>query len=58
MEHLKNKISSLGIKQTWLAEKLGVSSAQLSYWLNETRPIPKDKETELKNILSKLEAIV
>ena len=50
MIEIKKQIQDLGLKQIWLAEKLGVSPAILNYWLQETRPIPDDKKKELKEI--------
>lgn len=36
-EYTKNKLHDLGMKQTWLADKLGVSSQHLSNIVNGTR---------------------
>lgn len=47
----RNKIKEKGLKQKWVAKKLGVSQTMLSYYLNETRPIPDNLETELKILL-------
>jgi transcriptional regulator with XRE-family HTH domain len=42
---LKDWIASRGIKQKWLANKLGVSEVSLSNWCNgKTKPNPEHLE--------------
>ena len=49
---IRKKLTYWGIKQQWLADKLGVSKTLLSFWLSGTYPIPDDKLKEAKSILS------
>ena len=34
-------LKALGIKQTWLAERLGVHKSTVSHWTTGAAPIPK-----------------
>lgn len=44
---LKKVLRSKGVKQKWIAEKLGVSEVTLSNWVNEKA---KPTETHLKKL--------
>lgn len=37
--------------QVWLARKLGVSEAIVSYWLNGEKPIPQKRQREISLVL-------
>ena len=47
----KEKISEKGLKINWIAKKLNISQTLLSFYLNDVRPIPMDREKQLKEIL-------
>jgi len=51
---IKLKMDTWGIKQKWLADRLGVNTANLSYWLSGTVDMPPDKVKQAKEILRKL----
>ena len=48
---LKRLIDEKGIKQSFIAKKLGVSRALITQWINEGRPIAERHLPELKRIL-------
>ena len=48
----KQQIKDKGLKQSWIAEKLGISDAMLSLFLSGERNFDLDKENELKKILN------
>ena len=52
---LKERIKNAGLKNSKIAEKLGVNPVVLSYWLNGTRPMPDDAKERIKRICSKAE---
>lgn len=54
---MKERIEKIGLKKDKIARLLGVSNVTLSYWINETRPIPPEKEDELNKLLLKYESI-
>ncbi len=45
MTILKQLIQSKGMKQKWLAQKIGVSEVTLSNWVNG-KAVPKEKHLE------------
>lgn len=49
---LRTLIDSRGIKHSWLARRLGRSSAWLSHILSGKRRLPADKAEELARLLS------
>lgn len=49
---IRGKLKHWGIKQQWLADKLGVSKTLLSFWLTGVYTMPEDKLKEAKDILS------
>ncbi|MFW6047370.1 MAG: hypothetical protein ACOCP4_06275 [Candidatus Woesearchaeota archaeon] len=51
---IKEKLNAWGIRQQWLADKLGVHKVTLSLWLTETQDMPEEKVREAKKILSKI----
>jgi DNA-binding transcriptional regulator YdaS (Cro superfamily) len=50
-KELKRLLRMGGIKQTWLADKLGVKKAQVNQWVNEVCTIPDKYVIEIKNLL-------
>ena len=48
----KKAIKEKGVKQTWLAEKIGVSDTLLSLYLSGERNLSTEKEAMLKGLLS------
>lgn len=48
---LKSIIQERGIKQSWIAEKLGVTRALINQWVQGTTPVPDKHKIELKRIL-------
>lgn len=52
-KELKQIIESRGIKQTWIAKKLGVSKALVNQWVKDKTPIAENQKIELKSLLSK-----
>ena len=48
----KKSIQNKGLKQNWLAKKLGVSESLLSMFLKGNRNLSPEKESMLKGILS------
>lgn len=44
-------IKDKGIKKYFLAKQLGISNVLLSYYLNETRPMPEHISVKLKGLL-------
>jgi ParB-like chromosome segregation protein Spo0J len=44
-------INDRGIKQTWIAKKLGLSRQTLGKYLNGDRTLPIEIEDKLKNFL-------
>ena len=49
---LEIKLKEKGIKQKWLAEKLNVSPAMISYWVKGQYQIPEIKKEHLKKLLA------
>ena len=49
--NFQEKIKEKGLKKSWVAEKLGISSTLLSFYLTGVRQIPEDRIKELKEIL-------
>ena len=47
----KEKIQEKGLKIKWIADKIGISNVMLSYYINNTRPMPDDIEKQLNLIL-------
>ena len=47
----KIAIKEKGLMIKWVAAQLGISNVTLSYFLNNTRPMPQDIEDKLKEIL-------
>jgi len=52
-KELKEIIESRGIKQTWIAKKLGVSKALVNQWVKNTTPIAENQKIELKSLLNR-----
>ncbi|MBI9070325.1 MAG: helix-turn-helix transcriptional regulator [Melioribacteraceae bacterium] len=50
-EEIKSLISSLGIKQSYIAEKLGIKKQTLSYLLNESTKFDDELYDKLKEII-------
>ena len=51
-KELKSHIEQRGIKQSFIAKKLGVSKALVSQWVKGTTPIALSKQIELKSLLN------
>ena len=47
----KEQIKNKGLKQKWIAEKIGVSEAMISFVLKGERSLSQEKESELKKLL-------
>jgi predicted transcriptional regulator len=54
IREIKGKLWHWGIKQQWLADKLGVSKSLLSLWLSGTYDMPQDKVNEAKDLLKEI----
>lgn len=50
--NIKKKIENRGLKQKWVAEKIGVSEAMLSLYLSGERNLSIEKEKMLVGLLS------
>lgn len=51
-KEFKNAIISRGIKQSFIAKKLGVSKALVNQWMKDKTPIADRHKIELKSLLS------
>ena len=49
-EKLKEAIQNSGLKQKFIADKLGVSEISISYWVNGTRNPSRDHVRNLAKI--------
>lgn len=49
---LKLLIKDKGIKQTFIADKLGISKTMITQWVKGDRPIPERHISELKRLLA------
>jgi len=47
----KDQLKALGITVKFLAIKIGVSQSTMSYYVNNTRPIPPNIEFKMREIL-------
>jgi len=45
-------IQNRGIKQTWIAKKLGVSKGLVNQWIKDKTPISDRHKIELQKLLS------
>lgn len=50
-QQAKNYIKSNGIKQCFIAERLDISDAMMSYYLNNHKNLSYEKELELQKII-------
>lgn len=48
---LKRIVDERGLKQSWIASKLKVSTALVSQWINGTKPISEYHKIELRALL-------
>lgn len=53
----KEYIKELGITVKFLAKKIGVSQTMMSYYVNNTRPIPFEIERDINRVLKAVENI-
>lgn len=53
MEKLKEKISSSGLKQKFIAENIGIGETHLSMMLNGTANMSEEVKSKLINLLKK-----
>jgi len=51
IKEVRKKINQKGYKHKFIAEKIGISSVQLSQYLSGKRAIPIEVATKLKNFL-------
>ena len=51
-KELKQIIESRGIKQTFVAKKLGISKALVNQWMKGHTPIAERHKIELKSLLN------
>lgn len=51
-QRLEKILTDKGIKQTWVAEKLGVSPALVNQWVKNTKPIPEEFQKRLQLLLN------
>ncbi len=49
---LKILIAEKGVKQTWIATKLGVSKGLVNQWIKDKRPIAEKHQIELKRLMA------
>lgn len=47
LEIVKRRIKTLGLKKSFLADKIGVTSVMFSYYLSGERKLSKEKENKL-----------
>jgi transcriptional regulator with XRE-family HTH domain len=52
-KELKLIVESRGIKQTWIAGKLGVSKGTISNWIAGRVSIPTNHQIELRSLLKR-----
>jgi hypothetical protein len=45
-------IKDKGLVKRWIAKQIGISNVLLSYYLNNTRPMPEHIERKLKDLLN------
>lgn len=50
-EKLRSLIEDKGIKQTWIARKLGITKVQVNQWVSGKAGIPEKYLEELKKLL-------
>ena len=51
-EAVNKRIKALGLKKSFVAEKIGITNVMLSYYLNNKKDLSKEKEMNLKRYLS------
>ena len=51
MKKYKKQIKAKGLKMTWIAEQLGISTPSLTMYLNENRSMPYEIEIKLQQLL-------
>lgn len=51
-KELRDAVNSRGIKQSFIAKKLGVSKALVNQWIKDKTPIADRHKIELKSLLS------
>lgn len=52
-KELKQILLDRGIKQTWIAGKLGVTKGLVNQWVKDKTPIAERHQIELKSLLQK-----
>lgn len=50
-QELQKMLADRGVKQVFLAEKLGVSVQTINYWVQGKKPIPKKRIEPIKETL-------
>lgn len=50
---LQQILKDRGIKQTWVADKLGVTKGLVNQWVKDKTPIAKKHQIELKSLLQR-----
>lgn len=51
MEDLKQQIKDKGLKQVWIAEKMGVGKALVSQWVSGTTPVAEKHIVKLRALI-------
>lgn len=54
MEKLKEKIKQSGLKQGFIADKIGVGASHLTMMLNGNATMPEDIRNKINQLLSKV----
>lgn len=54
MKQLKERISKSGLKQTFIAEKVGVGNSHLTMMLNGNANMPEDIRNKINELLLKV----
>jgi len=54
MKQLKEKIQKSGLKQNFIAEKVGVGNSHLTMMLNGNAVMPEDVRNKINELLSKV----
>jgi transcriptional regulator with XRE-family HTH domain len=52
MEKIKKKIEKSGLKKKYIADKLGISNVELSYYLNNRRKMPEPIKAKLRGFFN------
>lgn len=56
-KEMKESIKRIGIKQNYLAEKLGISLSYLNHYLAERKDLPYEYKVRLNKFIKQIEQI-